>query len=241
VSHFSLALHLARQEESMSRARTAIAIAVWLAASTATAQDAAPTSRLTLSPPDAPRWDASGHLTWLGRHLQPSLSWDRWYEVATGGATVGYFWTPHLKTELDVTTSTQGEAYSVEPVPPLPPFPTFVQREHEFHLMTVSAGLTAQFFENAWFHPFVGAGIDVIREREQIQTTQIASPRDPRAPPLPPPQVETQTQYLARPFVSAGFKVYVSERAFIRTDWRTAFSSDGVTTLAWRNGIGFDF
>jgi hypothetical protein len=242
VSRFRLALHLAGQEESMSRARTAIAMAVWLAASTATAQDAAPTSRLTLAPPDAPQWDAAGHLTWLGRHLQPSLNWDRWYEVATGGATVGYYWTPHLKSEFDVTTSTRGEAYSVAPVPPLPPFPSFVQREHEFHLTTVSAGITAQFFENAWFHPFVGTGIDLIREREHIQaTTQFAPPRDPRAPPLPPPQVETQTRYLARPFVSAGFKVYVSERAFIRTDLRTSLSSDGMTTLGWRNGIGFDF
>jgi hypothetical protein len=88
----------------------------------------------------------------------------------------------------------------------------------------------------------VGAGIDLIREREHVQTTTpVVSPRDPRAPPLPPPGEETRTLYLARPFVSAGFKVYVSERAFIRTDWRTAFSSDGVTTLAWRIGIGFDF
>jgi hypothetical protein len=53
--------------------------------------------------------------------------------------------------------------------------------------------------------------------------------------------VETQTRYLARPFVSAGFKMYVSERAFIRTDLRTSLSSDGMTTLGWRNGIGFDF
>jgi hypothetical protein len=216
-------------------------MAVWLAASTATAQDAPPTSRLTLAPPGAPRWDASGHLTWLGRHLQPSLNWDRWYEVATGGATVGYYWTPHLKTELDVTTSTHGQAYSVDPVPVFPSV-LFVQREHEFRLTTVSAGLTAQFFENAWFHPFVGTGLDLIREREHIQTTtQIVSPRDPRAPPLPTPGEETRTHYLARPFVSAGFKVYVSERAFIRTDLRTSWSSDRMTTLAWRNGVGFDF
>jgi hypothetical protein len=41
--------------------------------------------------------------------------------------------------------------------------------------------------------------------------------------------------------VSAGFKVYVSERAFIRTDLRTSWSSDGLAAMAWRNGIGFDF
>jgi hypothetical protein len=162
--------------------------------------------------------------------------------VATGGATVGYYWTPHLKTEVDVATSTRGEAYSLEQVSPLPPFSSFVQRDHEFRLTMVSAGLTAQFFENAWFHPFVGTGVDLIREREHIETTTpIASPRDPRAPSIPPPDEETRTHYLPRPFVTVGFKVYVSERAFIRTDLRTSWSSDGLTTMAWRNGIGFDF
>ena len=58
---------------------------------------------------------------------------------------------------------------------------------------------------------------------------------------MPPPQTETMTRYVGRPFVGAGFKVYVSERVFIRTDLRTSWSSDGLATMAWRNGIGFDF
>jgi hypothetical protein len=41
--------------------------------------------------------------------------------------------------------------------------------------------------------------------------------------------------------VGAGFKGYVSERVFIRTDMRTSWSSDGVAALAWRTGIGVDF
>lgn len=225
----------------MSRTRTAIAMAFWLTASTVAAQDVAPGSALTLTPPDSSRWDASAHLTWLGRHLDQSFGWDRWYEVAAGGAIVGYYWTSHLKTEFDVSTSTQGETYSVEPIPPA--FPSFVQRDHEFRLTTASAALNVQFFENAWFHPFAGAGVELIREREHIETTtSIVPPRDPRVPPvISPPQVETQLRHVARPFVSAGFKVYVSERAFIRTDLRTSWASDGVTTLAWRNGFGFDF
>jgi hypothetical protein len=55
------------------------------------------------------------------------------------------------------------------------------------------------------------------------------------------PQTETKTRFIGSPFVGAGFKVYVSERAFIRTDLRTSWSSEGLNTLAWRNGIGFDF
>jgi len=225
----------------MGRACTTLAIAALLTASTATAQDAPAAPVLTLTPADASRWDAYGHLTWLGRHVHQPF--DPWYEVATGGATVGYYWTSHLKAELDVSTSTQGQTYWVEPVPPFPGVSSFVTSDHEFRLTTVSAALNAQFFENTWFHPFVGAGIELTREREHIErTTSIVIPRDPRVPPaISPPQVETKTRYVGRPFVGAGFKVYVSERAFSRTDLRTSWSSDGLTTLAWRNGIGFDF
>ena len=225
----------------MGRACSAIVFTAVLMAATAAAQDAPPTPPLTLRPTDASRWDAYGHLTWLGRHQQQSF--DPWYEVATGGASVGYYWTPHLKAELDFASSTQGQTYSVEPVPPFPSFPTFVTSEHEFRLATVAAALNAQFFENTWFHPFVGAGIELTREREHIRrTTSIVIPRDPRAPPaMSPPQTETKTRFVGRPFVDGGFKVYVSERAFIRTDLRASWSSDGLATMAWRNGIGLDF
>ena len=212
----------------MGRACTAFAIAICLTASTATAQNAPPTPTLSVTPADASRWDTYGHLTWLGKHQQQSF--DPWYEVAAGGATVGYHWTPHLKTELDVSTSTLGQTYSVEPVPPFPGFPTFVTSEHEFRLTTVAAALNAQFFENTWFHPIVSAGIELTREREHIRRTTSSLS-----------QTETKTRFVGRPFVGAGFKVYVSERAFIRTDLRTSWSSDGLATMAWRNGIGFDF
>jgi hypothetical protein len=225
----------------MGRACTAIAMAALLTASTAAAQDAPSRPTLTVTPADTSRWDTYGHLTWLGKHQYQSF--DPWYEVATGGATVGYYWTPHLKAELDVSTSTQGRTHSIEPVPPFPGLPTFVTSEHEFRLTTVAAAFNAQFFENTWFHPFAGAGIEVTRERENVtRTSSSVIPRDPRAPPtISPPQTETKTRYVGRPFVSAGFKVYVSERAFIRTDLRTSWSSDGLAAMAWRNGIGFDF
>ena len=225
----------------MGRACTALALAAWLTTSTAMAQDARPTSTLTLTATDATRWDTFGHLTLLGRHERQPF--DPWYEVATGGATVGHYLSPHLKAELDVSTSTQGQTYSVEPLPPFPGVSTFVTSEHEFRLTTIAMALNAQFFENTWFHPFVGAGIELTREREEIRrTTSIVSPRDPRTPPpMSSLQTETKARHLGTPFVGAGFKVYLSERAFIRTDLRASWSSDGLAAIAWRNGIGFDF
>jgi hypothetical protein len=148
--------------------------------------------------------------------------------VASGGVIVGYYWTSHLKTEFDVSTSTAGEIYSVEPlVPPGTTTPLFLQRDHEFRVTTASAGLIGQYFENAWFHPFVGAGLELVLEREHIETALPAlPPRDPRAAAaMQAPEPETLNRYGARPYVAAGFKAYVSERAFSRTDIRTSWSS----------------
>ena len=110
----------------------------------------------------------------------PSIRWDQWFNVASGGGTTGYCWTPHLKTEFDISTSSEGERYSVEPI--VLPGSTIVllpQRDHEFRVTTASAGVVGQFFDNAWFHPFVGAGVELIREREHIETSlQFVPPRD---------------------------------------------------------------
>ena len=226
----------------MKRHCTAVAVASCLTASISAAQE--PTPAVTLLPASASRWDVSAHVVWLGeRRPDPSIRWDQWFNVASGGGLVGYYWTPHLKTEFDISTSSEGERYSVEPIA-IPGITTVLplQRDHEFRVTTASAGVIGQFFDNAWFHPFVGAGVELIREREHIETSlQFIPPRDPRAPPLPEFQPETIERYRARPYAATGFKAYVSERAFIRTDIRTSWSSDGLAALAWRSGVGIDF
>jgi hypothetical protein len=190
------------------------------------------------------RWDAAGHVTWLGerRQNQPN-QWDRWFGVASGGGSAGVYWTSHLKTELDISTSSEGEIYSYEQVVvPGIPAPIYIQRDREIRVTTASLGLSGQFFENAWFHPFIGTGIEITREREHVETIPPVVP--PRG--LPPftvgvPQTETRVRYGARPYTATGFKVYVSERAFIRSDIRMSWSADGLAALAWRSGVGFDF
>jgi len=227
----------------MTRACPALAIATCLTASISSAQE--PARAVTLQPASAPRLDAAAHVTWLGeRRSNESIQWDQWFGAASGGGTVGYYWTPHLKTEFDVSTSTEGDIYSIEPILlPGATAPFFLQREHEFRVTTASAGLVGQLFENAWFHPFVGLGIELVREREHIETAlPIGLPRDPRAPAvITEPLSETRFRYAARPYVATGFKVYVSERAFIRSDIQTSWSSGGLAALAWRSGVGVDF
>ena len=82
--------------------------------------------------------------------------------------------------------------------------------------------------------------MEIVREREHVETT--LPPVPPRA--VTPPIVtvpETLVQHAARPYRATGFKAYVSERAFIRTDVRTSWSTDGLAALGWHSGVGLDF
>ena len=223
----------------MTRVLT-IALVACLAASGARAQEPAPA--LTLLPAAPSRWDVAAHVTWLGeRQANQPFQWDRWVNAAAGGGSVGYYWTTHLKTEIDLSTSTEDEIYSIEPIA-LPGTNTLfpLQRDHAFRVSTASAGVVGQFFENTWFHPFVSAGLEIVREREHVETTIPVFP--PRTP-MPPIATEAETivRLAARPYVATGFKVYVSDRAFIRSDVRTSWSTDGLAALAWHSGAGFDF
>jgi hypothetical protein len=226
----------------MTRFGAAVLLAGCLTAPRAGAQEFTPT--VTLAPAHSARWDASGHLTWLGeRRPDRSPGWNRWFGVASGGGSFGYQWAPHLKADIDITTSTEDESYSVDIVPlPGTTTPSYVQRDHELRFTTVGAGLTYQFFENVWFHPFVGAGIELVREREHVDiVTPPFGPQGPRSPAGVPAQGETRVRYGGRPYVATGFKVYLSEHAFFRSDLRTSWSRDGLSSLGWRNGFGVDF
>ncbi len=224
----------------MTRAQVALAVAVCLTASAAGAQERTP--KVTIAPATSTRWDVAAHVTWLGeRRPAESFRGDRWFNVASGGGTVGYFWTTHLKTEVDLGTSSEGETYSVEfvSVPGLTS-PLFIERDHEVRFTTLSAGLTRQFFENAWFHPFASAGLEVVREREHIET--VPSPVPPRGTSVSvAPEEATRVRYREQPFLATGFKVYLSPHAFIRTDIRTSWSSRGLAAVGWRSGVGVDF
>src|SRR5262245_32463197 len=203
MSRSSVLLHLSyRGTRMMIRARTcALALAASMSALNASAQDSRRTPIVTLSPASPSRWDAAAHVTWLGERLNQPIDWDRWYGVGSGGADVGYYLTPHLKVELDIATSTQGESYSYEQIPlPGSPFPSFLQREHEFRVTTTAVGFNAQLFENAWAHPFIGAGLELSREREHIETTlPLPFTREATLVSMPPAS-ETRVRYGGRPF-----------------------------------------
>ena len=182
------------------------------------------------------RWDVAGQLALLNRNkTELGSRWDHWYEAPLIQGSAGHYWTPHFKTELEIATSGQGTIGVEE---------NLRYREHTLRESTVGATAVYQFLDNQWVHPFVGAGLEVARERHVAESLPSSIERFPTtALPLtlrPVPAIDS-VSYSVRPVVTGGFKFYVSQRAFVRTEVRTSFSTDRPLAIQWRGGVGIDF
>jgi opacity protein-like surface antigen len=217
--------------------------AAFLAAALFVAGAAAAQERpaISLTPAESAQWDIAGHVGWLASH-KPDITAE-WYDVLSGGVSAGRYLTPHLKTEIHAVMAREGRMYSQDPVLLTAPFPVFRSREHTFQTASVGAGVSYQFFENQWFHPFVGGGLEVLREHHRVRVPEQFLPqRAPGVPAVTLPAVSfaPEVSYAARPFVTTGFKWYVAERAFLRTSIQASFSRRGTTHVVWAAGIGAD-
>jgi hypothetical protein len=191
---------------------------------------------VTLAPPDPARWDISaGAGTFSGRRTGIN-DWDTWYTTGAARIDVGFYWTPHLRTEATVLRSGEGHLFSQTPVVvPGQAFPSFQYATHRMQTTQVSAAVTYQFLENAWVHPFLSAGTLLSVDRDRVE----AAPTRP-GPAALPVLTETQTSAV-HPFIAAGAKFYVSPRAFIRSDLRVSLGTGGRSQVSVGAGIGVDF
>ncbi len=195
--------------------------------------------------PAAPlvRADVLGTLGWLNVDKGDIASYDNWYHDSLfAGASVGWYWTDHLKTELDAGESTDAEVYRFEPVQ-VGPNTIYVNSRAKVGTTRVAVSQQYQFFRNAWFHPHLAAGIDWTweRTREEFEPAFFYDPgsRQPQAV-LPGRSTARHTTVRVRPFAAAGFKAYMTPRAFFRSDVRLALRG-GVDEVLWRFGLGVDF
>ena len=212
------------------------ALGIWLTASAAYAQTP---STVTLQPQNPARWDTAFHVGWLGvNKSELAPDWNSWYDAGAFGVAAGRYLTPHLKLELEVGTTTQAELYSY-PANPV----VFRPELNQFRARTFGGLVSYQFFENTWFHPFAGIGVDVVRESSRVTLPQfVARPLpDSSFQVVPEETGDWEATTHARPVVTGGFKWYVAGRAFIRSDLRASFSSRQFESVVWRGGVGFDF
>lgn len=190
-----------------------------------------------------PRPDIAGTIGWLNVNKSELTDSNDWYNRSAQGALVfGWYWSTHMKTELEVSASSHAELYAaredvINGIRVLGP--------SEYHFSTTRATLAAQyqFGDNAWFHPHVATGIDVNREKtERIDRDVFVYDPVARVPTLVhrsirhPDAIDTHV----RPFVAAGFKGYFTRRGFVRSDVRVVFA-ERIEEAIVRIGVGVDF
>jgi opacity protein-like surface antigen len=215
-----------------------LAVAAWLAgAALAAAQEPAQTP--------LNRGDVHFVIGWQNLHKeqpqpQPFNNWLN--NILFGGAGAGWYWTDHLKTQIDFGGGTQGHQYRYEPIV-INGQTTGSSSRVSVRQQSVAVSQQYQFFRNQWFHPHVGAGVDIARET----TTEEYSPvfvfdsvtRTSRQ--ITPTRNEgPEHRMLARPFGELGFKAYITRRAFFTGDTRIMVRH-GIDEVLFRCGFGIDF
>jgi hypothetical protein len=246
VSRFSGRWHLACQEAVVTQLwRLAFVMSCLIVAAGPTraeAQDAGPPAVRSLVPATFPRWDAggsSGLLNIAASEIQrPWYGWDHKFAYR---AEIGRYWTTHLKTELTVAASNGADDYEVDLFPgPSPSSPIYGYNIVERRLTVLAPAVTWQFRENAFTHPYVSGGVHLgLLQQHRFRAPDTYRFGTSVAQVLPLDERTTTT--VTRPFVAAGFKSYISRRAFVRTEGRVAFSSAGARQVWVLAGVGFDF
>jgi hypothetical protein len=200
-------------------------------------------------PPALPPWDVAGFAGVFNGHTAPADGpgyRDDWFHAVQTGIVLGRHLTRHVKLELEAAATNGGEWLRERQITiPGYPFPYPIGSEVTTSVRSAGAALTWQFRDNEWVHPFLQAGVSVDFDREQTRTWEQSFIPDPRSGVLPRvPLVEAsfedETTRHVRGLVGGGAKLYVSERAFVRTDGRWSFG-DERQNLALRLGFGVDF
>lgn len=188
------------------------------------------------------RGDAAATIGWLSVRTPRSLLYndDAWQRSLFGTASLGWHWTDNLKTEADFGGSTAMRALRTDPVV-VAGRQTYQTTRTTFSRRTLGLAQQYQFFHNAWFHPHAAVGAALTWEASAAESDRVfifdtrgaevaaAATADAR-----------RTTVTIRPFVGAGFKAYMTERGFLRSDVRVAFRG-GLDEVLLRIGFGIDF
>jgi hypothetical protein len=190
-----------------------------------------------------PRRDVSATIGWLDAKAEDAgfLSYNRWESSLYGSAGAGWYWTDHLKTEVDFGAGTKGDVYLSSPLVINGVPGQSIERQFSRRILGLSQQY--QFFRNAWFHPYLAAGANLTWERRTDRFSPLfvydQGTRTSRQV-LPERFEGPRTEFDVRPFVGAGFKTYMTRRAFFRSDLRVGFKN-GVDETLLRFGFGADF
>jgi outer membrane protein W len=199
-------------------------------------------------PPKTPLSRADVHvvLGWQNLHKAQEVEQpygNDWINgIAFGGVGAGWYWTDNLKTQVDFGGGTKGHQYRYEPLV-VNGQTTGLSSQVSVQQQSLAIAQHYQFFRNQWFHPHVGAGVDIAREttREEYQPVYGFDPVTRISRQIAPARIEgPEHRTIARAFGEAGFKAYMTRRAFFTSDMRLMFRS-GIEEVLFRFGFGVDF
>ena len=206
---------------------------------------AAPATLLaqTAAPPRLMRGDISGTVGWVNVNKSDFGSYNHWHAQGGSSLAAGWYWSDHHKTLLEIGTTTETEVYSSEQI-----FfsgqPNYVSTFSTFRSRRVAVIQHYQFRRNEWAHPFVGAGVDIVRERERRQDKPVFA-YDPVLRQSRQLRGEVRyperTDMTARGILTAGVKAYFTRNVFGLTDLRVSVGRRRVEDVQWRFGLGLDF
>jgi outer membrane protein W len=187
------------------------------------------------------RADAWAGFGWNHARLAEAGEYDNWYHESVSGALgAAWYWTDHLRTEIEAGGTSRGRITVFEP--------GLVDGQLtgrygwiQHRLRTVGGTQHYQFFRNAWFHPYVGAGFDILREEkdEHIEPV-ILFDAGGRTTVLEAASDESSSRTSIRAAASFGFKAYLARRAYFRTDARIGLGRQ-IDDVVVRFGFGVDF
>jgi hypothetical protein len=200
------------------------------------------------SSPAAVRADVQGVIGWQNLRMdrdgdpfdRPEHNWA--HDILYGGAGASWYWTEHLKTQVDFGggTPTRHYLYRVRTIGGIQ-----ASEISRVRLTRPSLAIAQQyqFFRNQWFHPRVGIGIDVAHETrtEQFEPVYGYDPVLRISRVVAPARTEgPERRTVVRPFVETGFKAYMTRRAFFTGDARLMVHA-GIDQVLFRAGFGVDF
>jgi len=196
------------------------------------------------SPVALPQADVHVVLGWQNLLVpQPQDRYNAWLNgIFYGGAGAGWFWTDHLKTQIDLGAGTRARQYRYEATT-LDGNQAYESSRLSIREQNVSIGQQYQFFRNQLFHPHVGGGVELVRETrtEEFDPLIVYDSTGRVTRLVTPARVEGPTHhFLARAFVETGFKAYMTPRAFFTSDARLMFRG-GIDEVLFRAGFGVDF
>jgi hypothetical protein len=192
------------------------------------------TARGQSAPTPLPRVDMAAATGWFAADRSVG---DRccssWSSSLFKGASAGFYWTEHLKTELELAAPGPTEGYTVLSEQLSARLYRYTSEEHRISAARVSLSQAYQFGHNSTFHPFVRGGVDIDRERDDIERhISIGNAFEEQH------RIVSDTR--VRPFAGVGFKAYFNERAFFRGEARFTPSRGTIDQTAWTAGVGID-